>query len=219
MSYNPTNQARECLWCDTQIEGRADKQFCSSSCKAHYNRENPKQPPVEPSRTTVPARLTAGPPALVARPQPLPDDESDEEDDDEVVEDWTTKFRREAQEKRDREKAEELHDLYTELAEEFLREDGSAFAWEPLEEFIAELDAAAGEYRHHPGLRIPTHPAKARLADLYLMGDYLREVRKVMEEAEDEAKSFFGKSEPDIVCLELSKKHRKRLRENLLGDK
>jgi len=216
MSYNHLSQARECLWCEASIEGRADKQFCSSSCKAHYNRENSKQPFIEPSRPAGPAaRLTAKPPSLIVRPQPVPDDESEEDEEDDN-EDWTTKYQREVQERRDQEKTKDLHSLYMELADEFLRDEGNAYDWEPLDDFITELDTAVGKYRHHPGLRSSIHPAHSRLADLYLMSEYLRDLRKAMEEAEDEATPFFGKSE--IVCLKLSKKHRKRLRANLLGE-
>ena len=214
MSYY-TNQARECLWCKTSIEGRADKQFCSSSCKAHYNRENARQPPVEPPRPTASTRPTRPTPVLPTL-RPLPDDEDDY--DDTETEDLSVQHQRLEKVQVDYERIKELHECYANLVDEFLRDEGVCYDETALDEFIDDLDGAASTYRQHPGLRKPGHPAHARIADLYLMGDYLREMRKEMQEAEEAANSFFGQAEPELVCLEISKKHRKRLRMNLLGE-
>lgn len=218
MPYNPANEVRECLWCETPIEGRADKQFCSSSCKARYNRENANEPPQEPIRAVATARPLAAPLyPLPTSSEYIPDEDENDEDESDDTEDWATKFAREAQEKRDHEKAKELHNRYTALAEEFLREEDTYFSLKPLDDLIDEMNQATGDYRQHPGLLTPTHPAHARLADHYLMGDYLRGLRQAVAAADAAAHSIFGKSKPDEFCMALSKKHRKRLRANLLG--
>ena len=221
MPYNPANEARECLWCETPIEGRADKQFCSSSCKAHYNRENPKPPSVEPSQLMPASRLSAEPFAMV-QPLPILNEEDDEDEEEDSIEDWTARLRVESQKQHDKqreqEKARKLHSRYTLLVDEFLREEDTYFTLSALDDFINDMNQAAGDYRQHPGLPIPTHQAHTRLADLYLMGDYLRGLRTAVAEAEAAATSFFGKSEPEQFSLALSKKHRKRLRANLLGE-
>ena len=221
MPYNPANEARECLWCETLIEGRADKQFCSSSCKAHYNRENPKPPSVEPSQPIPSSRLSAEPFAMV-HPLPILNEEDDEDEEEESMEDWTARLQVESPRQYDKhceqEKTSKLHSRYISLMNEFLQEGIEYFVLSCLDDFIEDMNQAAGDYRQHPGLRIPAHQAHTRLADLYFMGDYLRGLRTAVAKAEAEATSFFGESEPEEFPPALSKKHRKRLLANLLGE-
>ena len=80
-----------------------------------------------------------------------------------------------------------------------------------------ELDEVINDYNTHPGLRLAHHPSHNRIKDLYLMHDYMRELGDLMTEAEEATKFIFGPSTPETVYLELSKKHRNRLRKNLLG--
>ena len=213
------NQVRECLWCETPIEGRADKQFCSSSCKAYYNRENAGQLPVEPPQPKMPARLPRPNPMLATARPPLDDESGEDEYGDTETEDFDVQYQRLEKERLDREKAAELHKCYSNLVDEFLRDEGICYDEAALNDFINDLDEAAITYRQHPGLLKSEHPAHTRIADLYLMTDYLRGLRKAMQEADKAADSFFGRSEPEPTCLEISKKHRKRLRTNLLGEK
>ena len=202
MKY-PQEQPRECLQCDTPISGRADKQFCDSACKARYNRENEKaQPAAVHQPQPIPSYNFKQPPAPLQR-VPLTVAAYYEDDEDDL------KLEIEHQ-------SEDLHRAYMKLVNSFLKEDGYEFDSNWLDDFIEKLDEAAVDYRQHPGLRTPSHPAHNRLADLYLIRDYLRELRKQVEDA-DEAVSFFGRAEPDTVCIEISKKRRKRLRENMLG--
>ena len=211
MSDNQATQNRECLWCETPIEGRTDKQFCSSACKARHNRDNPKN---EPAERYLPAVATR--PAVSATSiryvEPVEEDEAETED-----ENWEVAYEREQQAKRDKEEASRLHRIYAQQATQFLKQEGLTYSWRSLDDSGEELDEAADKYRQHPGLPDPDHPAHRRLADLYLMRDILRTIGEAMAEAEEAATSFFGKSRPEPVLLHLTKKHRKRLRENLLG--
>lgn len=202
MKYSQ-EQPRECLQCEAPISGRADKQFCDSACKARYNRENEKtQPAAITQPQPAPSYNFKQPPAPLQR-VPLAVAAYDEEDEDDL------QLEIERQSK-------ELHRAYMKLMNSFLKEVGYAFDSNWFDDFIEGLDEAAVEYRQHPGIQTPSHPAHNRLADLYLIRDYLRELREQVEDA-DEAVSFFGRAEPDTVCIEISKKRRNRLRENMLG--
>lgn len=201
MKYSQ-EQPRECLQCETPISGRADKQFCDSACKARYNRENEQAQPASTPQPTPSHGFTETSSTLQRVPLAVAYDEN-EEDEDEL------QLEIERQSK-------DLHRVYTKLVDSFLKEVGYAFDSNWLDDFIEELDEAAVEYRQHPSLQNPSHPSHSRLADLYLIRDYLRELREQVEDA-DEAMSFFGRAEPDTVCIDISKKRRKRLRENMLG--
>lgn len=203
MKYSQEQQSRECLQCETPISGRTDKQFCDSACKARYNRENEKAQPAALSHPQPNSSYNIKQPPAPLQCVPLAVAEYDEDDEDDL------QLEIERQSK-------PLHQAYTKLVNSFLKEEGYAFDSDWLDEFIEELDEAAGKYRQHPGLQTSSHPAHSRLADLYLIRDYLRELREQVRDA-DKAMSFFGKPEPDTVCIEISKKRRKRLRENMLG--
>ena len=203
MKYFQEDQQRECLQCEAPISGRADKQFCDSTCKARYNREKEKIQPVAITQPQLaPSHNFKQPPAPLQRvPLAVAAYEEDDEDDLQLEIERQSK---------------DLHRAYTKLVNSFLKEVGYAFDSNWLDDFIEELDEAAVEYRQHPGLQTPSHPAHNRLADLYMIRDYLRELREDVEDA-DEAMSFFGRPEPDTICLEISKKRKNRLRENMLG--
>ncbi|WP_375418297.1 DUF2116 family Zn-ribbon domain-containing protein [uncultured Hymenobacter sp.] len=207
MNYLSDDQERECLWCGTPIEGRADKQFCSSACKARYNRENAKE-------LTVESAASASPPKVTLAPSRPAYSITESEEDETLDSDWTSKSERRAHEQQEKETSKKLHKKYTGLVAKFLQEEGEFFDLESVETFIEKLDEASDEYRQNPSLRTGGHPAHARLADLYLMRDHLREMR---DEMEDATPSFFGMGEPENICLELSKKQRKQLRANMLG--
>lgn len=200
MKYSQ-EQPRECLQCETPISGRSDKEFCGSACKARYNRENEKEQPAVTPQSTPSYDFKQPPSPLQRVPLVVAAYNEDEEDDLQLEIERQSK---------------DLHRAYTKLVNSFLKEEGYAFDSNWLDEFIENLDEAAVEYRQHPGLQTPSHPAHNRLADLYLIRDYLRELREQVEDA-DEAVSFFGRPEPDTVCIEISKKRRKRLRESMLG--
>ena len=201
MKYAQEHQPRECFQCEAPISGRSDKQFCDSACKARYNRENEKAQPT--AATQPPPYPEFKQPSPSLQRVPLAVAAYDEEDE------YGLQLEIERQSK-------ELHKAYSKLVNSFLKEEGYAFDSNWLDDFIEELDEAAVEYRQHPGLQTPSHPAHNRLADLYMIRDYLRELREQVEDA-DEAMSFFGRPEPDTICLEISKKRRKRLRGSMLG--
>ena len=200
MKYSQ-EQPRECLQCEAPISGRADKHFCDSACKARYNRENEKEEPAAVPQPALSYNFKQPPAPLQRVPLAVAAYEEDDEDDLQLEIERQSK---------------DLHQIYTKLVNSFLKEIGNAFDSNWLDDFIEELDEAAVEYRQHPGLQTPSHPAHNRLADLYLIRDYLRELREEVEDA-NEAMSFFGRAEPDTVSIEISKKRRKRLRENMLG--
>ena len=149
MSDNQATQNRECLWCETPIEGRTDKQFCSSACKARHNRDNPKN---EPAERYLPAVATR--PAVSATSiryvEPVEEDEAETED-----ENWEVAYEREQQAKRDKEEASRLHRIYAQQATQFLKQEGLTYSWRSLDDSGEELDEAADKYRQHPGLPDP----------------------------------------------------------------
>lgn len=201
MKYSQETQPRECLQCEVPISGRADKEFCGSACKARYNRENEKAQPAATPQPTPSHDFKPPPPSLQRVPLAVAAYYEDDEDDLQLEIERQSK---------------DLHRAYMKLVNSFLKEEGHAFDSNWLDDFIEELDEAAVEYRQHPGIQTASHPARNRLADLYMIRDYLRELREEVEDA-DEAMSFFGRPEPDTICLEISKKRRKRLRESMLG--
>ena len=201
MKYFEEPDDRACLQCGASIEGRADKQFCDSSCKARYNREN-AQKASNPILKRVYLKLPEQEEPVSIQRLPLAQKHGQDED-----------VFKQAELGR---QAEHLHKAYTKHVIALLKEDGYEVDSEWLDEFIGGLDDTSTEYRQHPSLQDPSHPAHSRLADLYLMRDYLRELRERIENADEEV-SFFGRAESDTVCIEISKKRRKRLRENMLG--
>lgn len=213
-------ESRECLWCEAPIQGRADKQFCSSACKARYHREHQSENFTESISTTSRTglvQLTS--PAYLTRDQaePLAHHTSGEDEASQAKE-WVPTYESLQLIQYSRGKAEQLHALHTRLVTRFLREEDRVFGWKALEHFLDELNKALEEYREHPGLRLAQHPARNRMKDLYRMQDYLRELGEAMKEAKKETNFFFGRVERRYIRLVISKKHRKKFRENLLGE-
>ena len=110
-------QERECLNCGDPIEGRADKQFCNSACKARYNREQH-----ETALATVSlVRPATSLPLTQRQTDPIEPNEDDEENDS------LEAYEQEQLEVRNRQKAQQLHNLHTRIVGQFLKQEGETF--------------------------------------------------------------------------------------------
>jgi hypothetical protein len=211
---------RECPQCGDEVVGRADKVFCSPSCKSLHFREHGGPAPAVP---------LAGPVRWQPVPMPVPPAEEDDDGEGEldiaaVVQQALNRDKEEQQRgdraRRQQEAEEEgqaravaLHGLYCQDVDDFLQEEGPALKKADLQVFLADLDDDVAQYRGHPHLGALGYPAAGRLALLHWMRDSLR---RCLEEVTDNAAGVWL-GNPAPVYLELRKKDRARLRDSLLG--
>jgi hypothetical protein len=203
---------RECLQCGEEISGRADKIFCSPSCKSVHFRAQQTERPAAPVPAARPLPLP-----LPELPEPVPEEALTADEFSRLVAEEVREVIRNREDNslaglRQEEKKDELKQrskliiklfkLYRKLVAKFLDVEGIEFEYEEeISDLLNELDEAAALYRAHPLLKMPGHPAGQRLENIYFMQDKVRKVEI-----------------NDLDCFSLTKKERKQLREALLGD-
>lgn len=214
-------QERECLQCGNQFEGRSNRKFCASTCRAQFHRDNVgvddndyeeivDEEPNEPVHGKV--NLLESSPSLINRFEQA--DEEERRKQFHALEAIRLRQLRieaqlrheaaeEAQEKA--EKIESLHGLYSTLIKKCLKIDQQELDEDELETWVDELDEASEKYMLHPGLLEPENKAHKRLKDLYWLRDMFSDL---LEESNEEG-------EP--VLLELSPKRKARFRANRIS--
>jgi hypothetical protein len=205
---------RECPQCGDEVVGRADKVFCSPSCKSLHFRAQPASTGVAPTARagrSGPAPAPVSPLAGTEPAEELAEEELEELDVDAVVKEWFAKrdeerlagLKREEEEAAQAKRAKllrKLFDLHSQLVADFLEWDGAVLEYEEVTDLRNELKDAAARYRAHPLLDQVGHPAAERLATLYLMWDKVKEVET-----------------HDLEGFDLTNKERERLLAALLG--
>lgn len=235
-------EEKECLQCEKLFEGRANKKFCSDTCRAQYHRDNlatdnsqeedwedDESDPEEGSKTWQ-TKIPLLDEDELATPRVSTSEEVERAKsiyDVEVLR--LEQYKLLMQRKKEAEKAEAeedaleeinkennrikgLHALYSKLIKKCLKMEGHELEGDDLEAWIEELDEASEEYQSHPGLRNPDDKAHRRLKDLYWCRDTFSGWLDKLREQED---SYFMMVEP--VFLDLPPKRKAHFRENLIG--
>jgi hypothetical protein len=170
--YTSSLQTRKCLFCAQPLSGRADKKFCTGSCKAHYSRA-----------TSQPAATL-----FTSPPPTIPSDELEELLETKAPWDVLTGVNLEGKKYLGYYRAvrsyqdgnDPLHYLYADVVEEFISElfiiDDRTL--EEHDSFTQKVAEATYKYARHPNLQLPNHIAHRRLFSLYLVHDYLHETRR-----------------------------------------
>lgn len=150
---SPLLPERTCLWCHTPfLEGRADKKFCKSACKANYSRTV--------LATDAPRAAPPSRPATPSRPQSI------------SLVDWQTRC----------EKAEHILQTQEQAAQAALPFDqeyarleqligqylSSSYSAGMLSYLLLQVEKVLEQYQRHPALSNPLHAAQYRLSHLYM---------------------------------------------------
>jgi hypothetical protein len=197
---------RKCLRCATPIQGRAGKRFCSSACKASFNRTTT----INTQSTT--ATITPKVPVASQPVFPLASKETSSND-------WQVRCVRAEEALNYQQEELSFHHAYTRLVGWFLRYTGGSTTLEGLDDMIQQVEEVAQAYQQHPSLRIKGHLAHRRLSDLYLVRDYMKLLRE--RRLAGEAHLIGPPWQPlDTVQLAwgLQEKHRSMMWDNLLAE-
>ena len=198
---------RACLWCQSTIAGRADKRFCTNSCKAHYRRASAQSPSSLTVQDGLSDYLSTAIPAkghLWGQHQ----NEYDDEKWDAILE----------QAESVQAKQDPLHVMYAQVIGDFLRKEEKGGSFYMVEKRIAQTVKTIRHYLQHPGLLTSDSIAHRRLFDLYLVYDYLQDLRTGIVETVSEGRRPDGSvpcAEDTFLCIE--DRHRRNLLINLLG--
>jgi hypothetical protein len=163
MSFS-TIPNRTCWQCQAPIQGRADKKFCTSACKASYSREAAHSESV-----VVP--VAANRPQSASRPPQL-----------EVI-DWQARCEQAEQALQHyQQQAAQYHQAvmpfdqeYTRLGHLLSQHTNSQWTVFLLQDVLRQLQDGITFYQQHPGLTDPTHVAHRRLQDMKQVSTYLQQ--------------------------------------------
>jgi hypothetical protein len=134
------------------IQGRADKKFCNSSCKANYGRTTISTLPVA---STSPAEHTATDTPVVLQAEKV-----------EVLNDWQERCELAEKLLDESQQSFLLHQGYAGVISWFLRFDGYTHTITALDNAIQVAAYHIQAYQQHPSLRIAGHVAHFRFTDL-----------------------------------------------------
>lgn len=205
---------RECLQCGEYFEGRANKKFCTTACRAQHFRENQEglsqdeEPQLGPSRQEITEHVIR--PASNYKP-PVRFYEPDEDDEGNPGESWQQSLNRQQESRQKVKEIADIHQRYCQLVTGCLKTDGDALNDEELQTWVEDLDGLSDDYRKHPHLRLSANVVHERLEDVYWLRDRFR---RLLDEWHEQSDSWFRSAEP--VCFELPSKRRALLRAHLL---
>ncbi|TVT37858.1 hypothetical protein FNT36_22120 [Hymenobacter setariae] len=230
----------QCIQCGEQMEGRANKKFCSAACRAQHFRDNQDSAnnyndSVQPSTPDIEQPGLPGTPAFLNVQQTQPYAEvvqcqsqqyqtpqyQSRQYQSEVATgnwDWAVQFMQEQDANREREKIADMHRLYSNLVVKCLKVDGTTLDDNNIQTWINELDYVSSRYRTNPALSQAGNQAHERLEDLYWLID---KFRRLLEQWKEQpillpSKSYYPPNKAKPVLFELSSKRRNRFRSHLL---
>ena len=163
MSFSSVSN-RTCWQCQAPIEGRADKKFCTSSCKASYSRSA-----AHAESVVVPVAANR-PPSASRPPQP---EGIDWQARCEQAEQALQQYQQQAAQ--DRQAAVPFDQEYTRLGHLLSQQTNSQWTVSLLHDVLRQLQAGITFYQQHPGLTDPMHVAHRRLQDLQQVIAYLQQ--------------------------------------------
>ena len=197
--------ARTCLWCTTPIQGRADKKFCNSSCKANYGRTTISTLPVA---STSPIEPTATDTPVVLQVEKA-----------EVINNWRERCEHAEKLLHESQQSFLLHQGYAGVVNWFLRFDGYTHTIIGLDSAIQVAASNIQAYQQHPSLRIAGHIAHFRFTDLVFIHERMNQVRERRLAGEQQLMGGLPWSGPNDITMiwNLDAEKRKNLLENLLA--
>lgn len=179
---------RHCRNCGDLVAGRANKVFCSETCKGQHFRTN-----AEPQ-----ARAAARPVAVaVALPVGPPEEEEEitQESIAGLVDEVYAKYRADEVQKVQAAR-DDLHGQYAAVVRQFLKMDGRPVDLGGLSRFLNTVEDVNKAYAIHPEAGSPDTPPAARLE---LLEDMLAELRDLLDEAQHPPRSFWSLAKPRSV--------------------
>jgi hypothetical protein len=151
--------ARTCLWCYTPFEGRADKKFCKSACKASYSR-------------TMLAADAPGPAPVATRPLPASRPQPA------TLVDWQARCEQAEQILHAQEQVaqaalpfDQEYDRLEQVVMQYYSPDCSISV---LSYLLLQVEKGLAQYTQHPALSNPQHAARYRLNSLYMVQRFLQ---------------------------------------------
>lgn len=210
---------RTCPQCGDLVEGRADKVFCSASCKSRHFRENPSSDELTPAPAI--AGLATAPRPAAPRGHQVEELENDEKFDFHGqlaqgiagIMDERKQAERAEEARTVQRQAAKLDKLYEKCARRLLDAHGQVLTENELRDFVQEMDEAYDDYREHPHIEERGHAAGVRMLIFGSMRNYLAELLQELEAMP--ARGLFGGLKNREIGVDLAKKYRRQVRESL----